>query len=164
MPKVNLKKYGIEITKPFSKEMYDHNDKIALEMKRNIISEIHLSYSQAMGDIAASGGSDAGEKRLRKIAQTLEGYSYGDGYELDDIKDNVINTLSNIANWSLHQEYGYLCHEGIVSKLSKKMLGFDKAEDGCWDCYWEDEEDDRPYNWREMPGYNPDACYNKEKI
>ena len=18
------------------------------------------------------------------------------------------------------------------------MLGFDKAEDGCWDCYWED--------------------------
>ena len=29
MPKVPEKKYGIEITKPFSKEMYDHNDKIA---------------------------------------------------------------------------------------------------------------------------------------
>ena len=131
-------KYGIEITKPFSKEMYDHNDRVAEEMKRNILSEIHLAYSQAMGDIAANGGSDAGEKRLRKIAQTLEGYSYGEGYELDDIKNNGINTLANIANWSLHQEYGYLCSEGVVSKLRMKMLGFDKAPDDCWDCYWED--------------------------
>ena len=130
--------YGIEITKPFSKEMYDHNDAIALDMKRNILSEIHLSYSQAKGNIAANGGSDAGDKRLRKIGQTIEGYGYGDGYELDDIKDGAINTLANMENWSIHQEYGYLCHEGIVPKLPMKMLGFDKAEDGCWDCYWEE--------------------------
>ncbi len=132
--------YGIEITKPFSKDMYSHNDTVAEEMKRNILSEIHLAYSQAMGDIAANGGSDAGEKRLRKIVQTIEGYSYGDGYELDDIKNNGINTLANIANWSLHQEYGYLCSEEIVPKLRMKMLGFDKAEDGCWDCYWTDSD------------------------
>ena len=25
-------KYGIEITKPFSKEMYDHNNKVSQEM------------------------------------------------------------------------------------------------------------------------------------
>ena len=49
-----------------------------------------------------------------------------------------INTVSDTENWSLHQEYGYLCSEEIVSKLRMKMLGFDKAEDGCWDCYWED--------------------------
>ena len=28
--------YGIEITKPFSKEMYDHNDMVAKEMRKNI--------------------------------------------------------------------------------------------------------------------------------
>jgi len=141
MPKIKKKpevRYGIEITKPHSKVMYTHNDEVALEMKRNILSEIHLSYSQAMGDIAWNGGMDAGEKRLRKIVQTIEGYSYGDGYELDDIKNNGINTLANMENWSLHQEYGYLCSEEIVPKLRMKMLGFDKAEDGCWDCYWED--------------------------
>ncbi len=131
-------RYGIEITKPHSKEMYEHNDAIALDMKRNILSEIHLSYSQAKGDIAANGGSDAGEKRLRKIGQTIEGYGYGDGYELDDIKDGAINTLANMENWALHQEYGYLCHEGIVPKLRMKMLGLDNELDGCWDCYWED--------------------------
>ena len=29
--------YGIEITKPFSKEMYNHNDMVASEMKANIL-------------------------------------------------------------------------------------------------------------------------------
>ena len=131
-------RYGIEITKPHSKEMYTHNNAIALEMKRNILSEIHLSYSQAIGNIAANGGMDAGEKRLRKIVQSIEGYGYGEGYELDDIKNNGINTLANIANWSLHQEYGYLCSEYVLPKLRMKMLGFDSAADDCWDCYWED--------------------------
>ena len=31
--------YGIEITKPFSKEMYDHNDMVAKEMKENILKQ-----------------------------------------------------------------------------------------------------------------------------
>ena len=29
--------YGIEITKPFSKEMYNHNDMVAEEMKANLL-------------------------------------------------------------------------------------------------------------------------------
>ena len=35
-PKVQ---YGIEITKPWSKEMYDHNDMVSEEMKKNIINK-----------------------------------------------------------------------------------------------------------------------------
>tara|TARA_R110000765_G_scaffold352846_1_gene442775 strand:- start:39 stop:614 length:576 start_codon:yes stop_codon:yes gene_type:complete len=138
--KTPITRYGIQITKPFSKEMYDHNDAIAFDMVKNIMSEIHKSFSQSKGDIAANGGMDAGEKQLRKIGSAIEGMGYGDGYELEDIKDGAINTLANIENWSLHQEYGYLCSEGIVPKLPMKMLGFDKATDGCWDCYWEEED------------------------
>jgi len=125
MKKKSEIKYGIEITKPFSKDMYSHNDAVAEEMKRNILSEIHLAYSQAMGDIAANGGMDAGEKRLRKIVQSIEGYGYGEGYELDDIKNNGINTLANIANWQLHEEYSYLCFENIVPRTRFMMVGFD---------------------------------------
>ena len=131
-------RYGIEITKPHSKEMYDHNDRVAEEMKRNLISEIHLSYSRAMGNIAANGGMDKGEKDLRKIVQAFVGYSFSDGYNIDEIRDTGINTLANVENYMLHQEYGYLYSEGIVSRLRMKMVGFDKAPDGCWDCYWED--------------------------
>ena len=130
-------KYGIEITKPFSSEMYNHNDAIAFEMVKNIMSEIHKAYSQEMGTVEAT---DKDNGRLQKIQSTLTGYQFGDEYDFDGMKDEAINTLANIENWSLHQEYGYLCSEGIVPKLPKKMLGFDKATDGCWDCYWEEED------------------------
>ena len=125
MKKKSEIKYGIEITKPHSKDMYNHNDQVAEEMKRNIISEIHLAYSQAIGDIAANGGMDAGEKRLRKIVECIAGYHYGEGYELDDIKDQGINTLADIANWQLHEEYSYLCFENIVPRTRFMMVGFD---------------------------------------
>ena len=32
-------KYGIEITKPHSQEMYEHNDMVAEEMKTNILNK-----------------------------------------------------------------------------------------------------------------------------
>jgi len=115
-------KYGIEITKPHSKEMYAHNDAIALEMKRNIISEIHLAYSQEMGTEEAT-NKDNG--RLHKIASTFTGYQFGDEYDFDGMKDEAINTLANIANWQMHEEYSYLCFEGIVPRTSKMMVGFD---------------------------------------
>ena len=35
-------KYGIEITKPWSKEMYDHNEKVASEMKANLMHHWNL--------------------------------------------------------------------------------------------------------------------------
>ena len=38
--KVREVKYGIEITKPWSKEMYDHNDKVSDEVKQNIESAL----------------------------------------------------------------------------------------------------------------------------
>ena len=31
--------YGIEITKPWSREMYDHNDIVSEEMKKNIFAD-----------------------------------------------------------------------------------------------------------------------------
>ncbi len=155
--KAPIFRYGIEITKPFSKEMYTHNDEVALEMKRNITSEIHLSYSQAIGDIAANGGMDNGEKLLRKIVQAFTGYAFGEGYDLENIKDEGINRLANIANWELHQEYGWLCSEKIVPKLRMKMLGFDSELDGCWDSYWED-GDKYTFQSQEDPDGNGMQC------
>ena len=130
--------YGIEITKPHSKEMYDHNDKVALEMRRNILSEIHLAYSQAIGNIAASGGMSAGEKRLRDIQVEFMGVRMGDGYSPDEVKDDIINDVTNAENWALHQNYGYLYSAGIVPKIEKKMIGHDNDRDNTSDPYWEE--------------------------
>ena len=130
-------RYGIEITKPHSKEMYDHNDKVALEMKRNILSEIHIAYSQAIGDIAANGGMSAGEERLRDIQVEFMGIRMGDGYSPDEVKDDIIKDVTNAENWALHQNYGYLCHAGIVPKVSMKMIGHDNDRDNTSSPYWE---------------------------
>ena len=55
MPKPIEKKYGIEITKPFSKEMYDHNNQVAKDMRVNVEYEIRDAYRRATGEVAANG-------------------------------------------------------------------------------------------------------------
>jgi len=128
MPKIKKKpevKYGIEITKPHSKEMYNHNDKIAEEMRINIAEKIYSAYERAVGNLAANGGMDKGEKDLRFIVQSFTGYSFGAGYELIDVREEGIKTLNDAANWMLHEEYSYLCFKGIVPRTSKMMVGFD---------------------------------------
>ena len=118
-------KYGIKITKPFSKEMYDHNDRVAKDMRVNIEYEIRDAYRRAIGEVAANGGMDKGEKDLRNIVKSFTGYEFGDGYELIDIMNEGIKTLNDAANWMLHEEYSYLCFKGIVPRTHKMMVGFD---------------------------------------
>ena len=94
MPKLSTKKtptyrYGIEITKPHSKEMYAHNDEIAYEMKSIIRAEINEAYLRATGQLAATGGMYKGEKDLKKIVQAFTGYGFPVDIELDLIKVQV---------------------------------------------------------------------------
>ena len=117
--------YGIEITKPFSKEMYDHNDQVAKDMRVNIEYEIRDAHRRATGKVAANGGMDKGEKDLRSLVEAFTGYHYGEGYELDDIRDQGLAVLNDCANWQLHEEYSYLCFKGIVPRTYKMMIGFD---------------------------------------
>ena len=136
---MKIKKYGIEITKPWSKEMYAHNDSVAEEMRINIEYEMRDAHRRAIGTVAANGGMDKGEEDLRNIVRCFTGYAFGDGYDLEDIKNEGIKTLHDAANWQLHEEYGYLCHEDIVPWIKMKMLGFDNPGRNQ-SLYWEEED------------------------
>jgi len=125
MKKKSEIKYGIEITKPHSKEMYNHNNKIAEEMRTNVALEIYDAYRKAIGEVAASGGMDKGEKDLRSLVEAFSGYHYGEGYELLDVRDQGIAALNSCANWQLHEEYSYLCFKSLVPRTSKMMVGFE---------------------------------------
>ena len=125
MSKPIEKKYGIEITKPFSKEMYDHNNQVAKDMRVNVEYEIRDAYRRATGEVAANGGMDKGEKDLRSLVEAFTGYHYGEGYELLDVRDQGIEALNSCANWQLHEEYSYLCFKGIVPRTHYMMVGFD---------------------------------------
>ena len=128
MPKIKKKpeiKYGIEITKPHSKRMYKHNDIVAEEMRSNVAHEIYDAYRRAIGEVAANGGMDKGEKDLRSLVEAFSGYHYGEGYELLDVRDQGIEALNDCANWQLHEEYSYLCFKSIVPRTRFMMVGFD---------------------------------------
>ena len=59
MPKIKKKpeiKYGIEITKPHSKEMYDHNNRVAKDMRVNVEYEIRDAHRRAIGTVLLAGG------------------------------------------------------------------------------------------------------------
>ena len=114
--------YGIEITKPFSKQMYEHNDKVAEEMKANIVKQWNaLIHGIDMDTDWEDFGDDESTVKLQKLVC----YSgYGSGYTLRDVNNELKNEVEMMANWQLHEEYGYGVHLGLLPKVKFPMLGF----------------------------------------
>ena len=82
-PKVQ---YGIEITKPWSKEMYDHNDKVSEEMKKNIIKKWDTIVKRLDMDQDWNLLSDDSE--IVKLQKGICYSGYGDGFTLEDVAIN----------------------------------------------------------------------------
>ena len=115
--------YGIEITKPFSKEMYDHNDMVAKEMKENILKQWNALIHGIDMDID---WEDFGDNESVVKLQKLVCYSgYGSGYTLGDVNDEFKNELDMMQNWQLHEEYSYGCFERLLPRTKYMMIGFD---------------------------------------
>ena len=120
MPKIKKKpevKYGIQITKPFSVEMYDHNKGIATTM--NVHIDAALTRCITCEPIM--------EEKLRDIAHSICGVGFGEGYSLGDIHKEAEMALLNLADWRMNEEYEYLCYKGYVPKLEQGMVGFSKV-------------------------------------
>tara|TARA_Y100001937_G_scaffold40349_1_gene57282 strand:+ start:790 stop:1269 length:480 start_codon:yes stop_codon:yes gene_type:complete len=115
--------YGIEITKPFSKEMYDHNDMVAKEMRLNIFKQWNaLIHGIDLDTDWEDFGDDESVVKLQKLVC----YSgYGSGYTLRMVNDEFCNELNNMANWQLHEEYSYGCFERLLPRTKYMMIGFD---------------------------------------
>jgi len=115
--------YGIKITKPHSKEMYDHNDICAKEMKFNI-------RDAWANEIIKFNGTDEwpSESKIDNIVDVQKSVcavGYGDGYTIDDVSKDFLQELENMANWQLHETYSYMCFESLVPRTKKMMLGFE---------------------------------------
>ena len=115
--------YGIEITKPWSKEMYDHNDMVSEEMKKNIIQKWddltyrinpNLDWSEIEED-----------NDIVKLQKGICYSGYGDGYTFGDVDKEFRNEVENMPNWQLHETYSYLASKGKLSKTSFMLIGFE---------------------------------------
>ena len=121
-------KYGIEITKPHSQEMYAHNEKVAEEMKHNIIDSWRaLLKKQMVHDEESLMESDweylSDDSDLVKLQKLVCYSGYGSGYTIGNVNEEFLKELDMMANWQLHQEYGYGVQLGLVPKVKCSMLG-----------------------------------------
>jgi len=120
MKKKSEIKYGIEITKPHSKDMYSHNDMVAKEMKFNI-------RDAWANEVIKFNATDEWptEGKIVDIQKGVCAVGYGEGYTIEEVQKDFLQELDNMANWQLHEEYSYMCFKEMVPRTSFMMLGFE---------------------------------------
>ena len=104
--------YGIEITKPWSKEMYDHNDMVSQLMKLEIIKSI-VNFQKDFD-------------KLNELMVLCGGIKYGDSYDIEELKEDCLNEVDNVQNYWLNEEYPYAVSNGLVNEVGLKFIGYDK--------------------------------------
>jgi hypothetical protein len=107
-------KYGIAITKPWSQEMYKHNDTVASEMKENIFQALNKAYE------------DDNETALREIGKSVCAYGFGQGFDIDEMHSEICRELDIVQNYWLNDEYPYLVSKGYVENVKMNFVGYDK--------------------------------------
>lgn len=148
-------KYGIEITKPHSKEMYDHNEAIAEEMKVNIMWAWDNAFSKAEAlfnneleedqvgmDFMDHDyeSDDVNNQELNTLSKAVTVTGYGSGFTIRDVQDDFERDLENAENWRMHEMYEELCDLGLglVPVLEQGMVGFSNEFIGP---YWHPDAD-----------------------
>ena len=107
-----MMKYGIEITKPWSKEMYDHNDMVSELMKSEITKSIKVNKNN--WDV------------LNELMSLCGGIKYGSGFSIDDLYENCLIEVENVQNYWLHDEYPMAVTKGYVNDVGIEFVGYDK--------------------------------------
>ena len=100
------------VTKPWSKEMYDYNDKVADMMKNNIIKSINKNKNNW--------------DNLNELMSLCGGIRYGDGYDISELYKDTLSEVDNVQNYWLAEEYPYQVDKGLVKDVPYKFVGYGK--------------------------------------
>ncbi len=119
--------YGIEITKPHSKEMYDHNDMVAEEMKTNILNKWEALISNIDKDLEWE-DVFSDNSSIVKLQKLVCFSGYGSGYTVGDVDKEFRRELEMMQNYSIHEEYSYGSFERLLPRTRYMMVGFDWAK------------------------------------
>ena len=124
--------YGVKIVKPWSKEMYDHNEKVGEEIKATIFSKWLLAYSDAEKqydveyvdeDFTPEGFElveweyNASDEMV-DIQNAITLYGFGSGYSIHDIEEKIKNELENAAFYRLKE-----MAEDLELDLKEEIIG-----------------------------------------
>ena len=101
-----------KLTKPWSNEMYDYNDKVAEIMKENILDSIEKNKNNWI--------------ELNELMTICGGIKYGSGYSIEELYEGCLEELKVVQNYWLNQEWDYAVKQGLVKDILYKMVGYDK--------------------------------------
>jgi hypothetical protein len=138
MTKAKKTQYGIEITKPWSKEMYAHNEEVMEVAKQQIFKMWMEAYDEAeegyekemqteVGGISdvhyeAFGDMEWGRGKtelLEEIQRAVTCYGFGSGYEMVEVCDRVLLDLEDAPFYRVNEMV-----EELGIELEKGFVGF----------------------------------------
>lgn len=109
--KVIETKYGIDVTRPWNKEMYDHNDKVASLMK----AAIRIAINENKEDFA----------KLNELMTLCGGVRYHvDSFSVQELYEGCMNEVENAPNYWLNEEWSYAVKNGLVGDIGIEMIGY----------------------------------------
>jgi len=124
MTKAKKVEFGITITKPWSKEMYAHNELVA-DVVRN---EVEARWIAALMEFQKEfDGNDEmleceftnASDELKRIQKAITCYGFGFGYDVSQVAERVMQELDEAALYRLKD-----IAEELGLELEKGFVGF----------------------------------------
>jgi hypothetical protein len=116
------KAYGIEITKPWSREMYDHNDAVADVVRFEVKELLDAALCNFLEDFDLTEDAlalpwDEASGDLVDIQTAVTCYGFGSGYTVERVLDKVEQELEDAPLYRLKdiaEELGLHLEKGFV--------------------------------------------------
>lgn len=123
-------KYGIKVVKPWSKEMYAHNE----EVKETVVNEVRdrweIAYQEAEQDFLDNLAEDQqgmlfedgdwhnANQIMQEIQEAVTFINYASGFEVKDVTEEVEDTLDNAPFYRLKE-----IAEELELELDEEFIG-----------------------------------------
>jgi hypothetical protein len=104
-----------KVTKPWSMEMYEYNDKVAELMKDEIQHQLESSYSSK------------NKKKINELVTLCCGIKFGSGYDIDAMYESCLEEITMVQNYWLNDEWDYAVKQNVVRDVVPyKFVGYGK--------------------------------------
>ena len=125
---MKLKKYNIAITKPWSSEMYAHNDEVLKEVIEKVKAKWLHAYHDSENEYYIGSSDDEAEFQnaswyeanviMKDTQEAVLVTSYGSGFTMHDVHNDVLQELEAMAYWRAKE-----VAEDLSLLLSKEFIG-----------------------------------------
>jgi|TARA_B110000259_G_C13709811_1_gene279958 hypothetical protein len=108
-------KYGIEITKPWNNEMYDHNDKVGELLKIELENTLDGIYD----------GGNCTKSELNEVSSVFS-YKYGEGYDVKSMYPLIKEGIKELQNYQLAEDIEWLVKKNLIVTPKIGFIGYGK--------------------------------------